>query len=491
MFFPGLDVLPIRWCSPRTEHTDRGREPPNLLNLPLEIRHEIFSYLLSKETISDRSNKHGWMTHVSGWRYVDKSWRASFKRWRNPNDPWLGVLPNDRDYFTSSKFAIFLINRQLASEAVSYLYPTSTVKITISRRGIDFLKSFSDNHITGLLYPPFDRHRKDVAYNLPHSFPYHALKECVIEIQLLYGADPDLLEEVRAIRHILHRLCAYILKHKIHFRKLRVRFSVADPVEASDGWDTLWDSDTPGQMEQGSYEGQVEEEFCVPDHSVYNQQGGVRVAQDCPSTFAWFISVFAVCPGIADECVIELPISLQDKPHMQQLAQWYAEGVDGRCPFSEEEEWCLVGDRYNLDHLEDWCWDDSCTHPWCVEYKRGESERERENAEHDLVVRRLDHAYDLQNAFIPPGTELWEISDGYDLEFWEKVRKRIMDAMKAVLGRRWGRKLYHLCFWPVWGFKRDHLKEEIDGWENFLGDEVVSRRITESVQRAEESGDWE
>ena len=113
MSFPGLVVLPIRWCSPRTEQTDRGREPPNLLNLPLEIRHEIFSYLLSKEVISDRSNKQGWITHVSGWELVDKSWRARFERWRNRNDPWLSLFPEDREdreYFTSSKFVIFLIN---------------------------------------------------------------------------------------------------------------------------------------------------------------------------------------------------------------------------------------------------------------------------------------------------------------------------------------------------------------------------------------------
>ncbi|KAL8912595.1 MAG: hypothetical protein Q9172_007479, partial [Xanthocarpia lactea] len=301
MSFPGLVVLPIRWCNPRTEQTDRGREPPNLLNLPLEIRQEIFSYLLSKEVISDRSNKQGWITHVSGWKLVDRSWRARFERWRNRNDAWLSAChkdPEDFEYFTSSKFVIFRINRQLASEAFSYLYSTSTVKFTISKRGIDFLKSFSDNHITGPFYSPFDRDRRYIANHLPRYFPYYALKECIIEIQLLYGAHPDLLEEVRAIRYVLHRLCTWILEHKIHFGKLRVRFSVANPEVASDGWDTLWDFDTPWQTEQDSYDGRSSEDYCP---SVYNRQSSVWVEQDCPSHFAWFISVFALCPGIADE----------------------------------------------------------------------------------------------------------------------------------------------------------------------------------------------
>ena len=179
---------------------------------------------------------------------------------------------------------------------------------------------------------------------------------------------------------------------------------------------------------------------------------------------------------------------------MHQLAQWYAEGVDGRCPFSEEEEWCLVGDRYYLDHSDDWCLDQTCTQPWCVEYKRERFEFHRAKAERDLVVRRLDHAYDIRNGFIPPGTKLWEISDSYQMAYLnsgEKARIRMWNAMLTVLGKSWGRKLYHLCFWHIRCFRRDPSKEEIDGWKTFLGKEVVSRRITKSVQRAEDSGDWE
>ncbi|KAL8845921.1 MAG: hypothetical protein Q9221_008949 [Calogaya cf. arnoldii] len=96
------------------------------------------------------------------------------------------------------------------------------------------------------------------------------------------------------------------LKLKVHFKKLRIQFpDPLGPVSCCDqAWDSAepkaWDFQPQVVVEDADYEGSYQE----------NAAGD----SGAPSTFAWLLSVFATCPKLADECIIELPESLKDNP---------------------------------------------------------------------------------------------------------------------------------------------------------------------------------
>lgn len=198
----------------------------------------------------------------------------------------------------------------------------------------------------------------------------------------------------------------------------------------------------------------------------------------CLSTFSWLLSIFALCPGVADECVIELPSSLKGYADMEETAKQYEEILDGRTPVDEEDEDFLEDDNHTLHHKygNRYCDDDNCKK--CIRKSEQEEKSNRERCALDLAVFRLNHVYDLEDATVSPRTEIWEPQYrwGYVAEPYtacERQRKRIMKAMDTIFGSKWGRKLYRVVFWAMNVMGRGYSKEEIKDWEATLGDVKV------------------
>lgn len=413
----------------------KGREAPNLLNIHLENRLQITGELISNEPISSAN-------------------RRSCSE--------LGSTPS-----------IVLVNRQLYSEAFSHTYHHNTAIITIRADKIAFLEILDDS-IWG--------NRRVLNGPLPEAFPFWALKEVVIKIVLteddgngmyhrrrILGRDQD-------IRENLFTLCGMILEQKLHFQNLRVTFFKSDP--RNDGWDELWDSENSDHMKEEFFAG------------IFGNPRKAFEHPTCPSSFAWVLSVFALCPGIADECVVELPDSLKGKAAMEKEAKKYEMGLNGRSPILED--YCLEDDRWHLTHPdEQWYLEETCER--CTREWNESLEKERCWAKLHMAGERLLHAYGLRNSNILPGVEFWEspLYDGLDKEFWapwswENARKWIMDAMEKKLGIEHGRKLYHLCLWAIKLFGWNYSDEHIRSLEDLLGDQELQnwRRIyADRVQR--------
>lgn len=94
---------------------------------------------------------------------------------------------------------------------------------------------------------------------------------------------------------------------------------------APDRWCEVWDSGDP----HFSGEGFLKEVF--PGSIPNSGEDRDHVKQpDCLSTFAWVLSVLAVCPAVADKCVTELPESLRSKDHMRKVADRYRQILGSR-----------------------------------------------------------------------------------------------------------------------------------------------------------------
>ncbi|KAI4225402.1 MAG: hypothetical protein L6R36_003944 [Xanthoria steineri] len=176
--------------------------------------------------------------------------------------------------------------------------------------------------------------------------PYHAIKEFILEIRCPYW------DTTCEFRGLAIKLLRQFHDKKVHFRKLRIQFPY--PQGPLRGWDHAWDSADPEARDW-----KPEHEVNRDDEDVTHQELTARDS-GAPSTFAWFLSVFATCPSLADECIIELPESLRDKPHMQACAKRYAEGLDGRSSFHLEDECCLKQDLYDLHHENGYREDCNC-----------------------------------------------------------------------------------------------------------------------------------
>ncbi|KAL8644505.1 MAG: hypothetical protein Q9226_007729 [Calogaya cf. arnoldii] len=397
----------------------KKREASTLLNIPLEIRFRIFSHLVFNKRISAKNKR---------------PFRSS---------------PN-----------IFLVNRQLYTEVFSYTYHHNTAKIMVDKIKLDFLQIYRHNWYTN----KWDMLRSP----LPRNFPYWAMKEVVIEISLkdhcndLESTPPSLQGRDYTIRKNLLELCAAIRDKNIRFKKLRITFPTRS--KSADGWDTLWDSGNPDHMREDFWE-----------HSISINSDEQRAAfrhPTCPSSFAYVLSVFALCPNIADECIIELPKSLKEKAAMIAEAKKYDMGLDGRAPLLED--YCLDDDRWDLEHEDGWpCFDEACKR--CVQARKELAEREELGNRRTEAGERLIHAWSLRDGHIAPGVEFWEnplhgwVSPKIWASWsWENTRLWGMNMMVEKLGCGQGRKLYDLCFWGLRVFRPNYSKKEIKAWEELL-----------------------
>ena len=467
MPLPKMFVLP-KWCRPgRTHHPEvigsmatspgemieiAAREAPNLLTIPLEMRFQIFSYLVSNNTITTKRN----------------------------ND-------DDDEGITTASYpipSILLVNRQLNAEAFSYIYRTNTLTLSMDSYSLSF---------HGVNYPHYGRWYYEEGAEppspLPQHFPYSSMKEVVIEVQVCLTRSPQI--EACEARRILRKLCGRLLSLKIHFRLLRIRFPspegkmmIDDATESgrisTDDWDTLWDSNNPRHADEAL----LEQAFPFAWQNIWGSvRDYARIPFDypnCPSTFAWVLSVFALCPAVANECVIELPKSLQGKVSMREVADRYEKILDGR--LTNEEEDFLEEDQWALSHPDPYGYCKKKTCRICIRNAAERAERSRrQEIEHD-VKERLLHAWALRDSIIAPGVEYWESPLQYwrddDLTswWWEKARKWTMDAMEVKWGLQEGRNLYHRYFWVLEKFGRNYSKKQIQAWEDFVGDDLPRLR---------------
>ncbi|KAL8733759.1 MAG: hypothetical protein Q9166_001953 [cf. Caloplaca sp. 2 TL-2023] len=349
-----------------------SKQPVGLLYLPCEIRIEILGYLLPNQRF-----------------ILQEAYDKDYKRYEDNQVISKRVSPpswSTFDYKSNSPFPeVLLTNRQIYSDGFYYLYHLKTFKLVIQCHDVKFL-SVKNSSLVEL--PPL---------------PYNAMKEFSIEIHA-----HDMGTTACALRINLIRLLRLFRINNIHFKKLRIQFP--EPLGPMTGWESSWDASEPKAWDFNpeviDYNG---------NHDTHNE----IMAQEsgAPSTFAWVLCVIAVCPGLADECIIELPNSLSEKPHMQACAKWYAEGLDGRALFLEAEEWCLKSDLYDVTH-EYGQYSASCECDDCEEVTRSEWVRV---VRHKLAIYR----YELKCRW---------------LSFWESVY-----AYPACAWRSWNRYSDDVC----------------------------------------------
>ncbi|KAI4240221.1 MAG: hypothetical protein L6R40_005250 [Gallowayella cf. fulva] len=280
-------------------------QPFRILDLPLELRFEILSYLLPSQ--SDISTPVSWDE-----RYGWDTW--------DPKDPT--PCPG-----------ILLVNRQLYHEGISCLYAINSFHVTVTPTRCSFLND--ENLVIYWL------HRQP-------RFRYDAMKEFVIKIQ-----SGDIPWTVDNLRNELIRLCRCFHFNNVHFRKLRIEFPEPLGPLREDYWGMTWEhtwSDAWDAAEPKDWD-------LVPDVFEDDEGGFVThhetaaYRKGTPSTFAWILCVFATLPALADQCIIKVPDSLQDKTHMLEIAQHYEKVLDGRVEISEKEEWCLKADAFDIGGL--------------------------------------------------------------------------------------------------------------------------------------------
>ncbi|KAL8648832.1 MAG: hypothetical protein Q9226_005828, partial [Calogaya cf. arnoldii] len=259
-----------------------------LLGLPYTIREGILSYLLpDQHSILHEAYSEAWMEKIYGFYGVSFDFETPALR-----PSWLTF-----DYESSSPYPeVLLANRQLYADGLHYLYERRT---------------------------------------------FSAIKEFILVIDAAYlngnggGLRTKLLNLLRCFRD-----------RKAHFKKLSIQFP--EPEEPLDGWDEpelagwadAWDSEDLATWHEKEVRN-CEDGYC-----------GLGLAQSAgaKSIFAWVLSVFAVCPAIADECVITPPQPLEDRPHIRSCCEWYAARIDGRAPVLPEEELWLERDLHYVTH---------------------------------------------------------------------------------------------------------------------------------------------
>ncbi|KAL8774129.1 MAG: hypothetical protein Q9209_001237 [Squamulea sp. 1 TL-2023] len=305
-----------------------SKVPVGLLNLPFDIQTEILSYLLPSQRLISYDT-HG---------HILRRYRDSLMEWSNLD--WSNSEWSNFTYGIISPYPdILLANRFLYSSGISYLYLRKTFKMSVSPTGYEFLY-LTDSPLPEL--PPL---------------PYSRMKEFILEI---HGR--DMSTTASRLRSNLVHLVRLFRQNNVHFRRLRIEFpEFPNPMPVwEDAWDNIEPKDGDLQPEIFEVVGMSPTDIVYYTHNeIFAQRTGAS------STFAWVLCVFALCPSLADECIVELPKSLKDKPHMQACAKWYAEGLDGRALFLEAEECCLKHDIYLINH--EYGYSEECDCEVCTE----------------------------------------------------------------------------------------------------------------------------
>lgn len=400
-------------------------QPFRILDLPLELRFEILSYLLPSQ--SDISTPVSWDE-----RYGWDTW--------DPKDPT--PCPG-----------ILLVNRQLYHEGISCLYAINSFHVTVTPTRCSFLND--ENLVIYWL------HRQP-------RFRYDAMKEFVIKIQ-----SGDIPWTVDNLRNELIRLCRCFHFNNVHFRKLRIEFPEPLGPLREDYWGMTWEhtwSDAWDAAEPKDWD-------LVPDVFEDDEGGFVThhetaaYRKGTPSTFAWILCVFATLPALADQCIIKVPDSLQDKTHMLEIAQHYEKVLDGRVEISEKEEWCLKADAFDVSH--DGCgasYDCGCQICMKMSKARWKQQMLYRLEDFSWSVRRWPHLLWPGWAWDKPGPySCWETCQcgRCSLNIPEHVlqdRPRLYGVPISAGGQGWWTNVceYPRCFWGSW-MKQD---EEWGDWKD-------------------------
>ncbi|KAL8884046.1 MAG: hypothetical protein Q9192_006937 [Flavoplaca navasiana] len=204
--------------------------------------------------------------------------------------------------------------------------------------------------------------------------------------------------------------------------------------EVNDGWGMLWDSMNPEHMKTDFFDGR---------HYGYPLEAFRHPT--CPSSFAWMLRIFAVCPTSADERNIELPASLKDKAAMLEEAQKYKKHLDGRHPLLQG--YCLEDDQWQSDDPDGW----DCYEKTCKRCRQGQKINEKASKVGDRrqeAGKRSINYRDLLSGIIAPGVEFWENPlfhwvepDLWTYWSWENTSMGIMTKMVNKLGDERVRKL--------------------------------------------------
>lgn len=273
-----------------------------LTDLPSEIRTHIISYLLRNPYIEGEATK---STEYEGF--------VPLSLYGPAHPPKLPSLPLRRRGST----AILRVNRIFHADGIRYLYALQTFTLTVWPRESEF-------------FEPATSLRPD----LPR-LPYHLLKTIAIQIP-----ECDLALHGPGLRKNLVWLCGILTRKAIHVKNLTVEFlNLEDEfryrewVPERSEWAQAWDSEDADSPAYSS-------------HTLFNHINGDWEAytQGFPSTLSWLCSAFALLPAVADTCTVILPEPVVQKPHMRALATWYAEGMDGRYAFPDDD-WCAQADR--------------------------------------------------------------------------------------------------------------------------------------------------
>ncbi|KAI4169391.1 MAG: hypothetical protein LQ348_007281 [Seirophora lacunosa] len=274
--------------------------PIGLTDLPSEIRTHIISYLLLRSPVIE-------CEAAKSTEYKQFVPLSLYGPSHPPNFPSLPLQQR------RNSTAILRVNRTFHADGIRYLYALRTFTLTVWPWEYDFL------HQATSLKPDLPR------------LPYHLLKTFTIQIP-----ECDLAVHGPRVRRNLVWLCGLLTRNAIHVKTLTVEFLTRERVAERSAWARAWDAEDADSPIKAHTFAESEKNG---DWEAYNQ--------GFPSTLSWLCSAFALLPGVADACTVILPESVAQKPHMRALATWYAEGMDGRYAFpdDEDDDCCARADR--------------------------------------------------------------------------------------------------------------------------------------------------
>ncbi|KAL8774130.1 MAG: hypothetical protein Q9209_001238 [Squamulea sp. 1 TL-2023] len=430
-------------------------QPFQLLDLPLELRTLILSFLLPNVPIIACSVQNSPNTDSPPRNCSPYAWET----FQQPSD--YNYRRHDEDDPYSPQ--ILRVNRQLHDEATSYLYHQKTFVLSIYNFGYDFLKE--SNQLE----------------NLP-LLPYSEIKEFIIEV-----GPHTLPTQGTRLHWNLLKLCGLIHQRGIHFKKLRVGFT--DQVSGRREFDAeaewhlpfpknipLWEHiDLPPAKPIPLWEYTNDEPQNIPPELTpddYRERNFEYTAWKAgfSSTFTYLASPLRMLSSVAEQAIIDLPRSCENKPHYKMLKQWYEEGLDGRYPF-DEDDGVLKDYRWWFEHPygpKEGC-EDKCEE--CVAYAF-EKEKGRKVWGDLLRLREweLEESYwryiELKGSVSTEDMEVWEVWENVDpcsLTFWQRVRKGCMQWLEVWMGKEGGREVYRwICPWGMVGKVQGFLEDVLE-----------------------------
>ncbi|KAL8671964.1 MAG: hypothetical protein Q9168_003560 [Polycauliona sp. 1 TL-2023] len=391
-------------------------QPFRLMDLPPEIRADIFGYLLPCVPVigSDMDIDVGHIRYPEDENpYIRVGICAG-----SYSGPW---FPGWKAFQCVD---VMVLNRQVHAETIAYLYSRKTYVATVYDYGFDFL----DRSCEAIYFCPM---------------PYDQMKEFVIRI-----VPCNLPTAGGSVRKKLIKICGEIdefsWKKKIHFKKLRIACMTesSDALKESQAaWtSTLWqnpeDDDEPRTIPPPISDTKW-------NHPNFEHQAW---QQGFDSSLAYLLTPLRMLSGIADEAVVEFPTSCDGKKHYEALKRYYEEGLDGRKPFCEQSE-VLIDMRWQYKHYDgpiEFC-EDMC--PGCVEHTMAGYKK---HCEEVASLERLHLEWAAIKNDDLEDWERWKKDLHQPLTRWQRLRKGGMGGLEGSLGKAWGNRVYHWMFPKSW-----------------------------------------